>query len=132
MNSYLGYDSMTNPTRYIRQSDLRFLIDNAGSGSVPGAAGTGQAVFFQAPLSYATDSSNFGAGDLLNTCGYFVTYATNANVPSHASGVSNPYRYRLNQLLSPTEQNKVYDSTGTAWFSSFTNQADRWQTISSP
>lgn len=123
MNSYLGYDSMTNPTRYIRQSDLRFLIGDAGSASVPGTPGTGQAVFFLAPLGYSTNATNFGAGDLLNTCGYFVTYTTNVNMPPHASGVSNPYRYRLNQLLAPTEQNNVYDSTGSGWFTAFASQA---------
>ena len=49
MNSYWDYDSPTTPTKYIRKSELHFVVGPAGQTPLPGTSGTGQAVFFQAP-----------------------------------------------------------------------------------
>jgi len=122
LNTYLDYDNATNPTRYLRKSELAYLSAPAG-GTLPGTAGTGDALFFQAPASYTTNDLYKNMESLLNTCGYFVSFTTNSSLPTHvaASGNANPYRYRLMQLLTPTEADKIYDSgTGTAWFNSYT------------
>lgn len=123
LNTYLDYDSQTSAKRYLRQSDLKFLIGNAGATGIPGTAGCGQAVFFQAPIGYASGTAYQNIGSLLNTCGFYVTLTTNSTVPQHASSTANPARYRLMQMLVPTEKNDVYTSSGSSWFSSYVNEA---------
>lgn len=122
LNTYLdyAYDNGTNssPTRYKRNSDLSFIVGAAGS--LAGTAGTGQAVFFHGPLHYIADTANMGGLEtLLNACGYYVDFGDNKSAPAHAVEKANTYRYRLMQLLVPSEvKNAVYPdpaSTG-AWF----------------
>ncbi len=126
LNPYLDYDSSTSPTNYLRKSDLDFVIGPSGSanfyGAVsafPGTVQTGQAVFFQAPLDYVTNiGSDGGLESLLNTAGYYVSFTTNSGIPPHVKSASNPYRYRLMQMLVPTETNSIYQPGGTNddWF----------------
>lgn len=125
LNTYLDYDNATAPTRYLRKSELAFRSGAAGAGSLAGTPGTGQAVFFQGPLGYATNTTDHGGLEgLLSTCGYYVSFTTNNSIPAHVSSTENPYRYRLMQMLVPTENNDIYkNSTGTAWFSAYTNAA---------
>lgn len=123
LNTYLDYDDPTNPTRYLRKSELAYLSAPAGLNNLPGTAGAGEALFFQAPASYATNDLYKNMEALLNTCGYFVSYTTNNSLPAHvaAGGSPNPYRYRLMQLLAPTEENKIYAAAaGNAWFTNYT------------
>lgn len=118
LNPYLDYDNATNPTRYLRKSELKFYVGPSGSGSVPGMAGSGQGLFFQAPVGYTVDSTNYGGLDsLLNMCGYYVAFTTNSGIPPHVASSSNPYRYRLMELLAPYESNTIYTASGNAWFS---------------
>ena len=119
LNTYLDYDNPANPQCYLRKSELKFLSDAAGSGVMPGTANTGSAIFFQAPLGYTPNAAYGGIESLLNTCGYFVSFTANSNIPSHVASGKNPYRYRLMQLLVPAENNKIYSSTD--WFSSQSN-----------
>lgn len=125
LNTYLDYDSNTAPTRYLRKSELAFTCGPAGTNGFPGAANTGQAVFFQVPLGYSTNTNNAGLTDLLNTCGYYIDFTKNTDLPPHVSAASNPYRYRLMQILVPAENDKIYtsDSLPTGWFSDFSSQS---------
>ena len=124
LNTYLDYDDPSNPSRYLRKSELAFACGPAGTGSMPGTPGTGQAVFFQAPLSLTSKSDHESLDGLLNTCGFFVSYTTNSAIPQHVKAGSNPRRYRLMQTLVPAEDNSIYKSkTGDSWFSAFTNNA---------
>lgn len=125
LNTYLDYDNATNASRYLRKSELKFLIGAAGDAGIPGTAGTGGAVFFQTPAGYTTNSSFAGMESLLVTCGYFVSFNTNSAVPGHTVSLKNPYRYRLMQMLVPTENNLIYRTnvTPNAWFENFSNLA---------
>lgn len=117
LNTYIDYDDQKQPTRYRRASDLAFLVGPAGENGLPGTPGTGQAVFFQLPAGHTSDQGNFGLlRNLLNTCGYFVEFCQNPTVPPHVRNASNPWRYRLMQVIEPTEDNKIYrSSSSTSW-----------------
>ena len=133
LNTYVDYDDANNPQNYLRKSDLQFLSGPAGGaargGVLPGVSGCGQAVFFEAPVSTTSTAnwSTYGAMDsLLNTCGYYVDFTPNNTVPAFVTA-PNPYRYRLMQLIVPTETaNSVYPSgpapatasDWTTWFAS--------------
>jgi uncharacterized protein (TIGR02599 family) len=125
LNTYLDYDNATSPQRYLRKSELMFISDAAGSNAMPGATNTGQAIFFQAFLGYSTNVNYSGLESLLNPCGYFVSFTTNNAIPAHVTGGNNPYRYRLMQLLVPSETNGIYQGSygSTGWFTSYTNEA---------
>ena len=117
LNSYLDYDDPVQPTAYLRKSDLAFVIGGAGQGAFPGDAETGQALFFQAPLGVVGNSDAYGGlSDLLNACGYFVEFGPDLSRPSHVDGPGK-YRYRLMQVLVPSESNTVYTASGDNWFS---------------
>lgn len=125
LNAYLDYDDPVQATRYLRKSELKFFVGTAGAAGVPGTAGTGGAVFFQTPMGYTTNPAYAGMESLLVTCGYFVSFTTNNLIPGHVSDAGNTRRYRLMQMVVPTEQNKIYDTNlpPKAWFGSFTNFA---------
>jgi len=135
LNAYhdYAYDNGTNapPTRYLRRSELSFVIGPAGGDipepetgqiTLPGTLDTGQAIFFQGFLDYVQNTGAYGGMEsLLNACGYFVDFGTLPSVPSHVSGSSNPYRYRLMQMLVPAEKLENYENPAKAWF--VTNEA---------
>ena len=105
------------PKRYGRQSELHFLVGNAGAVPFPGTAGTGQAVFFQAAVGQSTAAASRGLQELLNVCGYYIQYAAVESLPSAFPGTSTGgYRYQLMQEIEPSEDMSVYDTTaGNAW-----------------
>lgn len=138
LNTYLdyGYDEGTNkpPTRYLRKSELGFIVGLAGgpgttpdgsTDTLPGTLNTGQAIFFQGPLDYVTNTAAYsGMESLLNACGYYIAFTNSSPLPPHVSSDSNPYRYRLMQFLAPSEANTVYkDNVGNKWFSAADLQA---------
>ena len=49
LNTYYGYDSQSAPTKYIRLSDLQFLIQQNVRNP-----GCGQEIYFVSPLSFST------------------------------------------------------------------------------
>ncbi len=54
---------------------------------------------------------------LLNTCGYYVSFTTNQVLPPHIPAQADSYRYRLFQMLAPSEANTVYKANiGNGWF----------------
>jgi len=109
LNTYWRADNPDVPRNYVRSSDLHFLIQAAGANGI-GYPGTGQGVFFQAPLGHTADSTSYGGlPSLLNTVGYYIDY-TKEPMP----GVPNPpqarWRFRLMQLLVPAERMKAFAS----------------------
>jgi len=108
------YDNLSQPTKYRRETGLHFLIQKAG-GSYSGTPGTGQVIYFQAPLGVASNQTSFrGMANLLNACGYFIIYGNDAG----PFGLETNYGYRLMQAVEPSEDLKVYGGnnvSGTDW-----------------
>ncbi len=103
LNPYWDYDSPTSPTRYLRQSDLHFVVrQNTQDTSY------GQEVFFQAPDGFSLSPSYQSASGLLNACGYHVVYGNDDAFRATSSSVPK-WRYRLMQSLQPAESLKVFD-----------------------
>ena len=140
LNTYWDYADSKNgfststatitPTKYQRQSQLRFLTDKATTlfaldttGKIPSAPRYGNAIFFQAPLGYTEDLVNFGGmPNLLNTWGYYLEFSPE-NRPKiiEGLGTSAPpqrYRYRLMEMMEPSNILGVYRSAPGAvdWF----------------
>lgn len=136
LSTYLDYDDPNHPTRYRRRSDLRFFSGQAG-GNLPGTGDTGQAFFFQFPGNHTGQRAKFGGLEtLLNTCGYFVAFSADPLRPwhlrpPHGSG-DGKYRFRLMQLLVPTEDNGIFAASGaadTSWFAPDAEPADYGSTV---
>lgn len=132
LNTYWDYhyDSAKSPDRYIRQSELRFLCDQAPTllpslkdASGGSATATGHAVFFQAPLGYV-DAPTSGTADyralnsILNTCGYFIAFGSDkpswppflqSTTGGHAR--QERYRFRLMELVEPSNALTLYGYT---------------------
>lgn len=108
------------PKRYGRQSELHFLVGNAGVAPFPGTVNTGQAVFFQAALGQSAAVESRGLQELLNVCGYYIQYADVKSLPSTFPGTSTAgYRYQLMQEIEPSEDLSVYaTAAGNAWVKS--------------
>jgi uncharacterized protein (TIGR02599 family) len=137
LNTYLDYvtNSIGVPTAYARQSELRFLSGPTTTILSSLANCTNQptmAVFFQAPNGFSTNSSNSILQNTLNTWGYFIEYAsdTNSRPGFLPAGAPTPrYRYRLMELMEPTENFSVYNYTsgrpayaGIDWISNSMSQ----------
>jgi uncharacterized protein (TIGR02599 family) len=104
LNTYWDYDNPAAPTKYVRKSDLRFLIEAGPRG--------GHAVYFQAPLARGIRE---GTAGLLNAVGYSVDFNENVWRPGH---VTLPrWRYRLMQGIQPAENLSVFNApiTSTGW-----------------
>ncbi len=113
LNTYWDYDNPNRPERYLRSSELHFVVGKAGEEGLPGTQGTGQAVFFQVPLGISAESDIGGLTDLLNACGFYILYgATDALPPPFPEAVPR-YRYQLMQVLEVSEDLSVYDSGDT-------------------
>jgi len=128
LNTYLDYvtNSSGAPTDYIRQSELRFLCgqltNNASFGnqrtifsSQLQTTNPSMAVFFQAPNGFTTNSTNSILQSALNTWGYFIEYGSDSNaVPSFLNPQpTSRNRYRLMELMEPTENLSIYNYTAT-------------------
>ena len=115
-----GYDNA--PVRYARQSDLHFVCAQAGASGTPGTAGTGSAVFFEFPQGQTNKVSQYGGLDgTLNACGYYVEFGADSGQPAHVQGAPK-YRYRLKELLVPTEENAIFKAStagSNKWFADF-------------
>ncbi|MDD5348716.1 MAG: hypothetical protein PHQ12_00765 [Chthoniobacteraceae bacterium] len=132
LNPYLDYEidpTSLSPRRYLRKSDLRFLLGPAGKDDLPGVPDSGQAVFFQAPASYTLDAANCaGLDSLINTSGYYIGFTRNTALPPHVETAVNPYRYRLIQLLVPAEKKNIYDPSmkdNEKWFTDYVDTNSR-------
>jgi uncharacterized protein (TIGR02599 family) len=119
------------PKQYGRMSELRFVTGNmtvgakklVSSGSLRRPT---QGVFFQAPLGFVDDTTNFsGLDNLINTWGYYVEFRDDALTrPTFISQTLVPlrYRYRLMELMQPSNSLSIYKYTsqmnyvGKNWF----------------
>jgi uncharacterized protein (TIGR02599 family) len=127
LNTYLDYDNPDNPSHYRRRSDLQFVCGPAGVNSLPGTRNTGCAVFFQAPVSYTAQTNLAVLEGSLNTCGFFVSFGADPSIPSFASAKQS-YRYRLMNLIVPTENNSIYANINSldnsfGWFNDHVAQS---------
>ena len=113
LNTYYDYDNEPAPKRYLRKSDLHFR-----SGTLLAPGQVGQALFFQAPLGYS-DAGKFDRLGSLNALGFYVTFASEANLPGFLDGLgtnkpANPGRFRLLEFAQPTQNLAVFSSAD--WF----------------
>ena len=115
------------PTGYERKAELRFHsgpTKTLNTSVVPGGnQQPGHAVFFQAPIGRVEDTVKLGALDhLMNTWGYFLEIGTDAaTLPAFLKAAVPPRkRYRLMELMEPSEQFSVYkfqgDTNNNRWF----------------
>lgn len=128
------------PSTYGRATDLEFVcgnyaatgLGNGGTTQVSSKTAPGQftdAVFFAAPLGYTqiTDLSSAGEGNvggplppldkLLCATGYYIQYSQAPSTPTFFSNTdpnAQYYRYRLMQVLVPTESFPLYGNLNTA------------------
>ena len=119
LNTYWDYDrdSAQNirSTKYVRNSELRFIAGPATDLLARSSAESGHAIFFQAPMGFVEDSKSYGGLDnLLNTWGYFVDYNSDLKQrPSFidASVVPERQRFRLMEYMEPSEKLSIYNYT---------------------
>jgi uncharacterized protein (TIGR02599 family) len=129
-------DTAFQPDHYARQSDLQIVSGPAGtllSSGLGAYTATGHAIFFFSPLGIianadtsTTSSTGLGrTSDGLNVCGFYVLYGADPTIPSFLSSIPTRYRYRLMQLVQPTEYLSIFapgsgaNGTGygtSAWF----------------
>ena len=116
-------DSSGNPTRYERQSDLRFLAGPASSVSSLAASGTGSAIFFQSPTGFSSQNAA-RLNSALNTWGYFVEYGPDSAFRPDFLTLPQRNRFRLIEFTDPSDQLQVFKNTsgkptyvGREWFS---------------
>ncbi len=117
LNTYWDYDNPNDPKVYRRKSELHFLVADAGTDGLPGTIGTGQAIFFQAPVNKTASTNYDGLTGLINACGFFVQYGSDsAWLPPHVGPGQARERFRLMQWMQATESLDVYESsTGHPW-----------------
>jgi uncharacterized protein (TIGR02599 family) len=125
LNSYWDYDNATSPTRYLRKSELHFLVGAAGTDPLPGTVGTGQAVCFQVPAGMTGNATHANLENLLNACGYFIQYGPTDPLPAPFPAPAAPtYRYQLMQAIEPSESLGVYGAaTGNGWVGGLVTKA---------
>jgi len=116
LNTYWDYDNATTPTRYLRQSELRFLSGPAVAGDASSTPSRPtHSVFFQAPIGYVSDTLKFGGLEtLLNTWGYYVEFdSDSATRPDFITPSISPlrYRFRLMEFMEPSDQMSLYQYT---------------------
>ena len=128
------YNKQREPTRYLRASELRFLsgISSTVLKSAGGATRPGHCVFFHAPLGQVDDKTKLGSLDhLLNVWGYFLEITDSENLPSFLlTKVPARKRYRMMELMQPSEQLRTYQYQDPAkfptdWFAPLVSAADR-------
>ena len=114
LNTYWDYDAPTAPTKYIRQSELRYL--SGDTGTISGMADLPRpthGVFFQAPLGFVQDST--GGTDqlenLLNTWGYFIEVTDDSALRPPFVNTPPKNRFRLMEMMEPSEKNNLYKYT---------------------
>jgi uncharacterized protein (TIGR02599 family) len=138
LNTYWDYDSPTTPTKYLRQSELRFLSGQA-SAILPAISSSTHAVFFQAPFGFTSNSTGYGGMEsMVNTWGYFIEFGSDSVLrpdPVNTAGVPQKYRFRLYEMMEPSESLSLYNYTGnstasktyktTTWFTDALNNPNR-------
>lgn len=130
LNTYWDYDNPTAPTRYVRQSELRFISGNTTDLTLAGAPTSRptHAVFFQAPLGVVGLASQtvsyHGLDNLVNNWGYYIEFGDDSQTrPPFLANLPRPpvtrNRFRLIEFAEPSESMSLYTretnlNTGTA------------------
>jgi uncharacterized protein (TIGR02599 family) len=112
------------PVRYQRGSELRFrsgLMSELSKGASKAFQPT-HGIFFQAPVGYVADSTQYGVLDhLFNTWGFFLELnSSHETLPRFLEKtIEDRKRFRLMEVMDPTEQLAVYEFQqpgATEWF----------------
>ncbi|XHR27113.1 MAG: Verru_Chthon cassette protein C [Chthoniobacteraceae bacterium] len=129
MNTYWDYvDANGNfrsgssfvPARYVRQSELRFISGPSLTGD---ASKPTHAIFFQAPLGVTSGTAYANLATALNTVGYYLEFESDKDQrpacilnaqPNHFD-----YRFRLKEMIEPTESLTLYQYTSGSGNSSY-------------
>ena len=114
------------PDHYIRQSEMRYI---SGPGLAGNSASTPprptHAVFFQAPLGMTESGTYSTLKTMMNTLGYFIEFNSDKDFRPAIINDAMPsrYRYRLMEMLEPSENLTLYfytsgypDYSGHDWF----------------
>ncbi len=138
---YTGSGASLVPSKYIRQSDLRFWSGDMQAVE-KNANRPGHGVFFQAPMGMVEATSYSGLPNLLNTWGYFVEFKSEEGIrppflESPTSPIAGRYRFRLMEAIQPSERLDVYQKTmgtpnyaGKEWIKSLTNRKENVRVLS--
>ncbi len=116
LNTYWDIERLAGtPSRYVRQSELRWLAGPAASLLSQSANKfPGSAVFFQAPTGiFSNSAATSRLKESLNTWGYFVEYASDSALrPEFLDGIIPPrYRFRMYEMLEPTDELSIFNYT---------------------
>ena len=112
LNPYWDYDSLQNPTRYERASELQFLSMPMALMPRDAAAFPTHGLFFQAPTGKVADKAGFGNLPLLlNAYGYFVEYGPDDRPGWLPASVTAKNRFRLKEWRVPSEKMTLYQKT---------------------
>jgi len=108
------------PDHLARRSDLAFVC-GASSGWLAGSGrvtSTGS-LFFLAPQGYTQTDAHLGVGHLLNALGYFVEFGDETDAPAFILPGTHRWRWRLKELVQPSESLGIYAlPTSAAWVQS--------------
>ena len=100
------------PDHLTRQSNLAFVCGpTAGPGgwlTSSGETTAGDCVFFVAPTGYSQTEAHQGLERLLNAQGYFVEFGAPTGMPGFILPAGQRYRWRLTQLVQPSEALQIY------------------------
>ncbi|XHR30967.1 MAG: Verru_Chthon cassette protein C [Chthoniobacteraceae bacterium] len=126
LNPYWDYDSLQNPTKYERTSELQFLSLPMSEMGKDAAAFPTHGLFFQAPTGKVSDKTAYdGMPLLLNAYGYFVEYGPDDRPTWLPASVTAKYRFRLKEWRVSSENWTLYSHTsGTAEAYTGTNYVD--------
>jgi uncharacterized protein (TIGR02599 family) len=105
------------PDHLARRSDLAFVC-GPGASWLAGSGRTtaGGCVFFVAPQGYTQTDAHLGLEHLLNALGYFVEFGDETGAPVFALPGSHRWRWRLKEILQPSESLGIYTApTSIAW-----------------
>jgi len=117
LNTYWDYDDPNLPTRYQRQSELRFLSGPISELVPPSDLADSSrellthGIFFQAPLGQTEDQTYQPLNNLLNTWGYYIEYTDDQDPILDDLGITSRERYRLMEMREPAENLSVYEYT---------------------
>lgn len=120
LNTYLAYDDPLAPTKYLRQSELRFKM---GPGLVPGSVT--DCIFFQAPTARTDLDLYRGLDGMLGSTGFFIAYVADEVPDDFKLKIARiPRSFRLMQWSQSGERLSVYDYPNSdAWFADAASEA---------
>lgn len=142
LNTYWDYqrDANGNPTSYIRQSELRFISGPSIAGDSSSAPPRPtHSIFFQAPLGQSDIDNYTTLVKMLNTVGYFIEFTSDEDFRPQIINAAQPnrhhYRYRLMEMIEPSESLTIYNAesaaggnstyTGIDWFTTALGTTNR-------